>query len=1121
MEGFLMKKGAFWKAWKRRWFVLTETSISYYAEDSRGPLKGEIEIENITEVKKVEKEKEAPDCPLHYVFSFVSDKRVYLLAVDSYTESERWIKAFEYCMECNKIRLEKLEEILPNGEPPASVQLWLNEAYYQEDDEKEREQAIAAIPWLVEAVTYAYLDRRLKDAARRLLLIPEFTRNLIFFRCFDPLKKALHKRLCDIGESLKKKYDSRDLGSQISDASIELETKIHRYFVPVHDKEEDITLLTVLPAPSQFFNFESQPEKMPDHVYLHAARMVHLAANQHFQDTVHAVARYAGCIGRRSVWVGRPKFFRRAMEAASRVHRYKQKPKSAYNLDLMRNTVVVPDVSTLHRVYRNLVLEFGGVARVKNEFTESRRDREAKFHLLSLVVTLPCELGMTYKSLSESENVKALWDKYLMDSECEPHEQWRRHVNEARAYLQSGFLEKEKVVVLGETKIMLQLHSRARFRMHEKYKIWRAPTDTSLYNDIRVSCGEKPPRTDERSLYGACLMGQLSVANRLIGFDADVNGQMAIWGGATPLWGAAEQGHIDVVHLLTNSNAHLDKCRRDGSSPLLAACQEGHADVVEYLLEHKASVEIHKQTGETPLFVASQNGYLDIVELILKQTMGSKPKLNGTTAHYESSILGESNFIRQLREAKVNLDVAGADGTTPVHAAAANGHNSIVRLLLDGNASVDQTDSTGATLLYAAAENGHQNVAELLLSRKVAIDKGRNDGATALLTASQNGHTHLVKLLLERNAWVDQADNDGITSLLIATQHGRLDAMKLLLDQKASVDLCLKDGASPLFIACQLGRSRAARLLLEMNGSVDQTRNDGETPLIAACMNGREHIVRLLVDANATIDKADNTNATPLCVAAAHGQKNIVEYLLGNGANVDHRKSDGTSPMLLAALNDHMEIVDLLLQNNADCNATDSNGTTLLLMASHLGQGDLVRRLITSHATVNLGSVDGITPLFVASLNGHTDILMTLIENGAELNRQEKTGASPLIAATEQGHFEAVELLITQRASINVTMKDGTSALHMACQKGYEDIVDLLLTKNMDPDQRMESGATSLFIACYKGNYDIVKSLIDASADVKTGTSEGTALSVALREGHAEVVQLLCKAAAKRFHALD
>ena len=79
-QGWGTKLGGFFKTWRRRWFVLTKSKISYYKSPD-GKLCGEIFLEKITEVAPF------PDCIKQPAFKIViPNVRTYQVYTD--TEQE-------------------------------------------------------------------------------------------------------------------------------------------------------------------------------------------------------------------------------------------------------------------------------------------------------------------------------------------------------------------------------------------------------------------------------------------------------------------------------------------------------------------------------------------------------------------------------------------------------------------------------------------------------------------------------------------------------------------------------------------------------------------------------------------------------------------------------------------------------------------------------------------------------------------------------------------------------------------------------------------------------------------------------------------------------------------------
>ena len=72
--------------------------------------------------------------------------------------------------------------------------------------------------------------------------------------------------------------------------------------------------------------------------------------------------------------------------------------------------------------------------------------------------------------------------------------------------------------------------------------------------------------------------------------------------GRTPLWGAAQQQHKEVVMLLLEmGKAEVETRDNDGRTPLWWAARQGHREVEEVLMERRrANIDARDQDGRAP-----------------------------------------------------------------------------------------------------------------------------------------------------------------------------------------------------------------------------------------------------------------------------------------------------------------------------------------------------------------------------------------------------------------------------------------------------------------------------------------------------------------------------------------
>lgn len=88
--------------------------------------------------------------------------------------------------------------------------------------------------------------------------------------------------------------------------------------------------------------------------------------------------------------------------------------------------------------------------------------------------------------------------------------------------------------------------------------------------------------------------------------------------GETLLYLAAKQGKLDGLdNLLKDSLANIETAANDGSTPLYIAAQNGHLEVVIALLQAGADINQPANDGKTPLYIAAENGHLDMVQALL------------------------------------------------------------------------------------------------------------------------------------------------------------------------------------------------------------------------------------------------------------------------------------------------------------------------------------------------------------------------------------------------------------------------------------------------------------------------------------------------------------------------
>jgi len=229
-------------------------------------------------------------------------------------------------------------------------------------------------------------------------------------------------------------------------------------------------------------------------------------------------------------------------------------------------------------------------------------------------------------------------------------------------------------------------------------------------------------------------------------------------------------------------------------------------------------------------------------------------------------------------------------------------------------------------------------------------------------------------------------------------------------------------------------------------------------------------------------------------------------------------------PLHFAANIGDRERVARELEKGAQVNAPEAKrGSTAVMFASERGFLPIVKLLIENGANVSTPNRFGFTALHASTSGNHLEVSKVLIANGADVNAADENGRSPLFFAAEKNLLEHTRLLKEHGADLDVRDGKQWTPLYAAVDKGSLDVAKYLIEQGVDVKRQTDKGSRSpLLAASFSGNVDMVKLLLEAGADVTTKMSMGhspyrgmTALQIAQRQGHREVVELLKAAGAK------
>lgn len=255
--------------------------------------------------------------------------------------------------------------------------------------------------------------------------------------------------------------------------------------------------------------------------------------------------------------------------------------------------------------------------------------------------------------------------------------------------------------------------------------------------------------------------------------------------GVSALHLAANQGNLQIVKILVENGAKLNKKDSDGDTPILAGMK--HAMVAEYLLQQGCDVTIAND--------------------------------NGQTVAHKAALFNHHQILKDLIKKGADLNAMDSEGDTPLHDAINEGSHTACEVLIGWpKINIRRANKKGFTPLHFAALKDTPTIVELLINKdKMIVDEQKEDGFTPLHVAAINNHTDVMKILLVKGkAKVDMRTQKKQTALHLAAEQAYMDAVQLLLQHGADVNAKDTDGDRPLHIVMCSFTQRGEELMLLM-----------------------------------------------------------------------------------------------------------------------------------------------------------------------------------------------------------------------------------------------------------------------------------------------------------------
>lgn len=156
----------------------------------------------------------------------------------------------------------------------------------------------------------------------------------------------------------------------------------------------------------------------------------------------------------------------------------------------------------------------------------------------------------------------------------------------------------------------------------------------------------------------------------------------------------------------------------------------------------------------------------------------------------------------------------------------------------------------------------------------------------------------------------------------------------------------------------------------------------------------------------------------------------------------------------------------------------------------------------------------GLTPdklLWEGAREGDTDKVRAQLEAGADIDYLGPFQSTALLISVKEGHSDVIELLVSEGANVDARTTRSWP-LSLAIENADHATVQLLVEADAKLEAADEDGHTALMLAAREGHADMVRLFLDNGAKINEetyGEDAHNALLIAVEQGHVDIVELL------------
>eukprot|EP00003_Mantamonas_plastica_P004478 TRINITY_DN1354_c2_g1_i6.p1 TRINITY_DN1354_c2_g1~~TRINITY_DN1354_c2_g1_i6.p1 ORF type:complete len:3511 (+),score=1204.02 TRINITY_DN1354_c2_g1_i6:206-10534(+) len=309
--------------------------------------------------------------------------------------------------------------------------------------------------------------------------------------------------------------------------------------------------------------------------------------------------------------------------------------------------------------------------------------------------------------------------------------------------------------------------------------------------------------------------------------------------GDTPLTKAITEAHPDVVTVLIQGGANVNKCNNQQESPLFLSCLKTNSQMAVQLMQAGADCEVKGPDDMQPLHAAAMLGTVEVMTALIEA--GASVKSVNSEGNTPAHLTDSPAALKILLTHGASVDARNKYQEVPLHTAAATRNKVGVDLLLGAGGEPNVQDDNGVTPLHIAAKLGQLEIVRALLDAGANPDvvEKRHKSAPVHLAVK---YPLVTAALIDAKANLNAVDANGNTALhhvaFEAPQSNEVGALLvqngadrgiLNVERQTARDIALEIGNSEFADAVQSDSSKALELLAVLKDPKTKLREKAAT----------------------------------------------------------------------------------------------------------------------------------------------------------------------------------------------------------------------------------------------------------------------------------------------------